>query len=68
MSWLLLKMIVFFWVWKSDLSSLYDRSVVQIKQLMTILFDNAIKYTEEDGEIEFVVHATDRHPIVTGNG
>ncbi len=26
-----------------------------LKQLMTILFDNAIKYTEEDGEIDFVV-------------
>jgi len=37
---------------------------------MTILFDNAIKYTEEDGEIEFVVHATDRHLYltVTDNG
>ena len=41
-----------------------------LKQLMTILFDNAIKYTEEDGEIEFVVHATDRHLYltVTDNG
>ena len=41
-----------------------------LKQLMTILFDNAIKYTEEDGEIEFVVYATDRHLYltVTDNG
>mgnify|MGYP000881836259 CR=1 FL=1 len=41
-----------------------------LKQLMTILFDNAIKYTEEDGKIEFVVHATDRHLYltVTDNG
>ena len=48
---------------------LHDRSVT-LKQLMTILFDNAIKYTEEDGKIEFVVHATDRHLYltVTDNG
>ena len=41
-----------------------------LKQLMTILFDNAIKYTEEDGKIEFIVHATDRHLYltVTDNG
>ena len=41
-----------------------------LKQLMTILFDNAIKYTEEDGKIEFVVYATDRHLYltVTDNG
>ena len=36
-----------------------------LKQLMTILFDNAIKYTEEDGKIEFVVYATDRHLYLT---
>ena len=30
------------------------------KQLMTILFDNAVKYTEEDGEIHFVIAATER--------
>ena len=36
-----------------------------LKQLMTILFDNAIKYTEEDGEIDFVISATDRHLYLT---
>ena len=36
-----------------------------LKQLMTILFDNAIKYTEEDGKIEFLVHCTDRHLYLT---
>ena len=33
---------------------------VLLKQLMSILFDNAVKYTEEDGEIHFVIAATER--------
>ena len=36
-----------------------------LKQLMTILFDNAVKYTEEDGEINFVITATDRNLYFT---
>lgn len=32
-----------------------------LKQLMTILFDNAVKYTDDDGEISFVVTANDRY-------
>ena len=36
-----------------------------LKQLMTILFDNAVKYTEEDGEINFVITATDRNLNLT---
>ena len=36
-----------------------DRTL--LKQLMTILFDNAVKYTEEDGEIQFVVWIKDRY-------
>lgn len=32
-----------------------------LKQLMTILFDNAVKYTEEEGEIHFVIAATERN-------
>ncbi len=32
-----------------------------LKQLMTTLFDNAVCYTEEDGEIDFVISATDRN-------
>jgi len=41
-----------------------------LKQLMTILFDNAIKYTEEDGEIDFMISATDRnlYLLVSDNG
>ena len=31
-----------------------------LKQLMTILFDNAVKYTEEEGDIHFVIAATER--------
>ena len=36
-----------------------------LKQLMTILFDNAVKYTEEDGEINFLITATDRNLYLT---
>ena len=36
-----------------------------LKQLMTILFDNAVKYTEEDGEINFVITATDHNLYLT---
>ena len=36
-----------------------------LKQIMTILFDNAVKYTEEDGEINFVITATDRNLYLT---
>ena len=36
-----------------------------LKQLMTILFDNAVKYTEENGEINFVITATDRNLYLT---
>ena len=36
-----------------------------LKQLMTILFDNAVKYTEEYGEINFVIIATDRNLYLT---
>ena len=41
-----------------------------IEEIMQNLISNAIKYTEEDGKIEFVVHATDRHLYltVTDNG
>ena len=31
-----------------------------LKQLMTILFDNAVKYTEEEGDIHFVIAVTER--------
>lgn len=32
-----------------------------LKQLMTILFDNAIKYTEDDGQVTLTVRTNDRH-------
>lgn len=36
-----------------------------LKQLMTILFDNAIKYTEDDGHVTFAVHTNDRHLYIS---
>lgn len=38
---------------------------ILLKQLLTILFDNAIKYTDHDGEIEISVRTTDRHLLIT---
>ena len=35
-----------------------DRTL--LKQLMTILYDNALKYTDEDGEIQFEVQLKDK--------
>ena len=32
-----------------------------LKQLMTILFDNSVKYTEEEGDIHFVIATTERN-------
>lgn len=36
-----------------------------LKQLLTILFDNAIKYTDADGEIEIQVSTGDKHLYLT---
>lgn len=36
-----------------------------LKQLMTILFDNAVKYTEEEGDIYFEISTTDRSLYLT---
>ncbi|MBM7314267.1 HAMP domain-containing histidine kinase [Streptococcus suis] len=43
---------------------------VLLKQLMTILFDNAMKYSDEDGKIELTVFIKDRnlHLLVSDNG
>lgn len=43
---------------------------VLLKQLMTILFDNALKYTEEEGQIAISLSASDRSLIfsVADNG
>ncbi|VTS25725.1 sensor histidine kinase [Streptococcus porcinus] len=40
-----------------------DKSL--LKQLMTILFDNAIKYTDESGFIKIIVRNTDKHFFIT---
>lgn len=42
---------------KHDLVS--DKTL--LKQLMTILFDNAVKYTDKQGKIEFDVRSTDKY-------
>lgn len=39
--------------------------VVLIKQLLTILFDNAVKYTNSNGEIYITSRIRDRHLVVT---
>lgn len=36
-----------------------------LKQLMTILFDNAIKYTEDDGHVTFTVRTNDRQLYIS---
>ena len=36
-----------------------------LKQLMTILFDNAVKYTEDDGQVTFTVRTNDRHLYIS---
>ncbi|WP_247924892.1 sensor histidine kinase [Streptococcus salivarius] len=36
-----------------------------LKQLMTILFDNAIKYTDDDGHVTFTVRTNDRHLYIS---
>lgn len=63
---------------ENDKSFRYDNMVHKtlvsdstlLKQLMTILFDNAIKYTEEDGEIRFLAVTNDRYLVlqVSDNG
>ena len=35
-----------------------------LKQLMTILYDNALKYTDEDGEIQFEVQLKDKNLLL----
>ncbi|KHD46721.1 sensor histidine kinase [Streptococcus hongkongensis] len=35
-----------------------------LKQLITILFDNAVKYTAEDGNISIEVKSTDKHLLI----
>lgn len=37
---------------------------ILLKQLMTILYDNALKYTDEDGEIGFKVQLKDKNLLI----
>lgn len=39
-----------------------DKSL--LKQLITILFDNALKYTDSDGQISISVRTTDKNLMV----
>lgn len=39
--------------------------VTLIKQLLTILFDNAVKYTDSDGEIYITSRIRERHLVIT---
>ncbi|HGK8345871.1 TPA: sensor histidine kinase, partial [Streptococcus pyogenes] len=36
-----------------------------LKQLITILFDNAIKYTDKNGIIEIIVKTTDKNLLIS---
>ena len=38
-----------------------------LKQLMTILFDNAVKYTEEEGDIYFEISTERTKPLSNGS-
>lgn len=55
---------------KNQTNRTFKSDKTLLKQLMTILFDNAIKYTGDDGEIIFTVKTTDKQLIlqVADNG
>ncbi|MGE9834177.1 sensor histidine kinase [Streptococcus orisratti] len=55
---------------KNQTNRTFESDKTLLKQLMTILFDNAIKYTGDDGEIIFTVKTTDKQLIlqVADNG
>lgn len=44
--------------WNNQLTKPIKTDKTLLRQLMTILFDNAVKYTEEDGQIQFDVFVT----------
>lgn len=49
---------------QSQVNNLIDQPIrtdkVLVKQLLTILFDNAMKYTEEDGAIQVTANIKDK--------
>ncbi|WP_161979143.1 sensor histidine kinase [Streptococcus sp. S784/96/1] len=51
--------------WNNLVSRPIKSDKTLIKQLMTILFDNAVKYTDSDGKIQFEVKTTDKHFFIT---
>lgn len=55
---------------KNQTNRTFKSDKTLLKQLMTILFDNAIKYTGDDGKIVFTVKTTDKQLIlqVADNG
>ena len=55
---------------KNQTNRTFKSDKTLLKQLRTILFDNAIKYTGDDGEIIFTVKTTDKQLIlqVADNG
>lgn len=55
---------------KNQTNRTFKSDKTLLKQLMTILFDNSIKYTGDDGEIIFTVKTTDKQLIlqVADNG
>lgn len=50
---------------KNNLKQAFPSDKVLLKQLMTILFDNAMKYSGDDGHIQIEVGLKDRHLMLT---
>lgn len=48
----------------NDVNRTISSDATLIKQLMTIFFDNAVKYTEDDGQISVSVSTTDRRLLI----
>lgn len=51
-------------IYHNNLSSPFTSDRALLKQVMTILFDNAVKYTGEDGIIEFTINQTDKQIFI----
>ncbi|MGZ7215534.1 ATP-binding protein, partial [Streptococcus pyogenes] len=50
---------------KSNIQQTIYTDKILLKQVMTILFDNAIKYTDQEGKIQMNLDIRDRHLIFT---
>ena len=48
----------------SNFEIIAEENKTLLKQLMTILYDNALKYTDEDGEIQFEVQLKDKNLLL----